>query len=314
MRFLSTAAATAVIMSALTPVQMIAQGGHSAAIFLELPASARAMALGGAAVTADGESAIFYNPAQLALVERAAAGLSVQRYIFSSTLGAMAAATRLGPGSIGVGVQVLEYGSEDEIVPDDAFGGETGIATGAKIDAGDLAATVAYAIRRGRVRVGMSGKVIRQRIVDESGTAGALDFGVAVTLPRGAAIGAVMQNLGTKLETGSTSASLPRLVRVGGSIPFIPSERISLLLAADVIKPRVGDAVAGGGIEMRWQASPSFALAGRAGGMMVPGDDDGSPLTAGAAVIGRHLAIDYAFRSFDIVGGAMHRIGVRWWR
>jgi hypothetical protein len=48
--------------------------------------------------------------------------------------------------------------------------------------------------------------------------------------------------------------------------------------------------------------------------MMVPGDDDGSPLTAGAAVIGRHLAIDYAFRSFDIVGGAMHRIGVRWWR
>ncbi len=306
--------AATVLVSALGAPPAGAQGGHSAAILLELPASARAMALGGAAVTAEGETAVFYNPAQLALVAGATAGVSVQRYIFSSTLGAFAAATRFGPGSIGLGVQALEYGSVEEIVPDDAFGGERGTATGARVDAGDLVATVAYGVRRGRFRVGMAGKVVRQRIVDESGTAGAFDLGVGVTLGRGAAIGAAMQNVGTKLETGSTSAALPRAVRVGGSIPFSATEAITLLIAADLVKPREGDAVTGGGIEMRWQASQSLALVGRAGGMMLPGDDDGSPITAGAAVIGRHLAVDYAFRSFDAVGGAMHRIGVRWWR
>jgi hypothetical protein len=291
-----------------------AQGGASAAIILELPASARAMALGGASTSLDGDAAVFYNPAQLGALRDASATLSAQRYIFSSTLGALSAATRLGPGTAAIGVQALEYGSEDEIVPDEDFGGERGRLTGAKVDAGDLVVTLGYGIAAGRLRAGVAAKVVRQRIADEAGSAPGFDAGMAVSLWRGATLAAAVQNLGGSLETGTTSSPLPRVVRVGGSMPYALTSSFSLMATADVVIPRAATVVSGGGIEARWQGTPGLSLVGRVGGQIVGGDDDGAPLTAGAAIAGRHLAVDYAFRAFDVVGGAMHRLGVRWWR
>jgi len=302
------------LVAGLLPAAALAQGGQSAAIILELPASPRAMALGGAGTSLEGDAAIFYNPAQLAAVQQVAASLSAQRYIFSSTLGAFSAAARIGPGTAAIGVQALEYGSEDEVVPDENFGGERGRLTGATVDAGDLVATLAYGVATGRMRAGVGAKVIRQRIADQSGTAPAFDIGVAVALWRGATVAAAVQNLGGSLETGTTASPLPRVVRVGASMPYAFTPNLTLLAAVDVVVPRTSDAVPGGGIEMQWQASPGLALIGRVGGVRVTGDDDGSPLAAGAGIAGRHLAVDYAFRSFDLVGGAMHRLGIRWWR
>ena len=301
-------------VAAALPHDARAQGGQSSAIILELPASPRAMALGGASVALDGDASVFYNPAQLATVGRVAAGLSVQRYILSSTLGAVSAGARFGPGTIALGAQILQYASEPEVVPDPDFGGERGEETGNTIDAGDLAVTVGYAVASGRWRFGGAGKFIRQRIVEESGTAFGVDLGVAVSVWRGATLGASVQNLGTSLETGTTDGDLPRIIRVGGAVPFTLTEGVTLLATGDVIVPRVGDVTPGGGVELAWRATPGVSIAGRLGGALVPGDDDGSPLTAGAAVMGRSLALDYAFRSFDAVGGATHRIGVRWWR
>src|SRR5688572_32527262 len=95
-------------LAAGVPAISLAQGGRTGAIVLELPASARALALGGAYVTAGADdAALFYNPSQLATVEGRAASMSVQPYIEGSTLGAASAAFRLGPGTVGVGVQVL---------------------------------------------------------------------------------------------------------------------------------------------------------------------------------------------------------------
>lgn len=315
MRALATLACCGSALAAgLVPAAAMAQGGQSAAIILELPASPRAMALGGAGTSLEGDAAIFYNPAQLAALRHASASLSAQRYIFSSTLGALSAAARIGPGTAAIGVQALEYGSEDEVVPDENFGGERGRLTGATVDAGDLVATLAYGVEKGRVRAGVAAKVIRQRIADESGTAPAFDVGVAIAVWRGATVAAALQNLGGSLETGTTASPLPRVMRVGASIPYAVTPRLTLLAAADVVVPRAADVVPGGGIEARWQGTPGLALIGRVGGVLVRGDDDGSQFTAGAGIAGRHLAVDYAFRSFDIVGGAMHRLGVRWWR
>ena len=56
------------LVAGLVPAAARAQGGQSAAIILELPASPRAMALGGAGTSLEGDAAIFYNPAQLATV------------------------------------------------------------------------------------------------------------------------------------------------------------------------------------------------------------------------------------------------------
>jgi hypothetical protein len=72
-----------------------AQAGGSSVPLLELPASTRALALGNAFVAAGkDEASIFYNPAQLATVEKLSAGLSVQQWFLGQTVAAAAAAVR----------------------------------------------------------------------------------------------------------------------------------------------------------------------------------------------------------------------------
>ena len=99
-----------------------AQSDGNAPITLELPASTRALALGGAfalsGTTADG---LFYN---LALVNTARGfGIDVQRYRSVGTLGTVSAARALGGGGLAVGLQVLSFsvlGGTANAVPDDA--------------------------------------------------------------------------------------------------------------------------------------------------------------------------------------------------
>src|SRR5918911_4509963 len=119
------------------PAQLRAQDGLNGAILLELPASTRALALGNSFVAAGADEApIFYNPAQLSAAPRIAAGLSVQQYLASSTLAAAAFATHLWHGTVGLGLQVLDYGSSEEIVDDPSVGGGGGMPTGATISGG----------------------------------------------------------------------------------------------------------------------------------------------------------------------------------
>ena len=71
-----------------------------AAVLLTLPSSSRALALGDAwGAVADDESALFYNPAQLARVRGLRVGGSLQNYIASTTLGAFAVAVPLRRGT-----------------------------------------------------------------------------------------------------------------------------------------------------------------------------------------------------------------------
>ena len=115
-----------------------AQGGRTAAIVLELPSSTRALALGGAYVAAGADdAALFYNASQLATIEGRAASMSLQPYIEGSTLGAISGAFRLGPGTVGIGVQVLSYGSTDEYVCDETTQCERGELTGRTVSANE---------------------------------------------------------------------------------------------------------------------------------------------------------------------------------
>ena len=73
----------------LGPIPQVARSQTTAdtraAILLTLPASSRALGLGDAwGAVADDESALFYNPAQLARVRALAVGGSMQNYIASS--------------------------------------------------------------------------------------------------------------------------------------------------------------------------------------------------------------------------------------
>jgi hypothetical protein len=300
---------------ALVSAPALAQGGRTSAIVLELPASARALALGGAYVAAGADdAALFYNPSQLATVEGRAASMSVQPYIEGSTLGALSAAFQLGPGTVGVGVQVLSYGSADEYVCDETTGCERGEPTGRTVSANDVAASVGYGMTWRTVRLGATAKYVRQSLADASGGVPALDVGAAIDVWRGATIGVSVQNLGPDLETAGSSAPLPRFLRLGASLPWRGVGPFDVLGTVEVAQHREGDVLPLGGAEVTWTSANGLAFSARVGALAHSENAATSRVSFGGGVRARHFALDYAYQSFDALALTTHRFGLRWWR
>ena len=290
-------------------------GATRAAVLLTLPSSARALALGEAwSPVADDESALFYNPAQLARVTGFAAGLSVQRYVAATTLGAGAVALPLGRGTLAVGVQLLDYGSEDEVIPDAGLGGQVGYPTGGRVSAQDLAFTAGYGAHVGtthRLRLGVAVKYAQQHVASISGSSVAADVGAGYTL--GAwDISAALQHLGSSLTLGAVSAPLPWTWRAGAAAPAWHAGSVVLRPRAEV-RPSSGGAAAGAvAAEGVWSSGRNGpAVAVRAGLSTVSSGSDRSPLTFGGGLLLGRLSVDYAYEGFDLLGGATHRVGVR---
>jgi hypothetical protein len=293
-----------------------AQVARTAGVVLELPASARALALGDAFVAVGGDDAsIFYNPAQVAAAPSMALGLSMQRHIAQSRLGALSLVGRAGPGSFALGLLVLDYGSVEEIIPDPASGGERGIPTGATVAAGEYAMSLGYAVSARGLRLGAAGKLVRQRIAEVSGGAGALDLGVAVDVWNGATLAASVQNLGGRIAVGAGANGdpLPRLVRVGAAVPLRGVGPLDVLTSVELSRSRDGRAEPSGGAEVTWAATEAVAFIGRVGVLGRAARSAASPVLVGGGIAARRLALDYAYQGFDVLG-ASHRIGVRWWR
>ena len=286
-------------------------GGASAAVVLEQPASARAMALGGAIVAGgDADASLFANPAALASggLQGSASG---QGWIAGARLGAVSVAFGGAGGSVGIGVRALSYGSEREIVPDTAnFGGQRGMETGRTISANEIAASVGYARALGRARVGVAAGWVRQQIANVSGGTAFIDLGTTVTLGRGIVAGAAVQNLGGSLELASTASALPRLIRAGLAMP-VAAGPVQLSLSGEAVQSEAGGAEGRGGIEATWRAASGVTVQGRAG---IRGGATESTLgmaTLGGAVGTARIGADYAYQTLGALGGATHRIGIR---
>jgi hypothetical protein len=287
-----------------------AQAGGSSVPLLELPASTRALALGNAFVAAGkDEASIFYNPAQLATVEKLSAGLSVQQWFLGQTVAAAAAAVHALHGTAAIGLQVLDYGSSERAFDDPAGG--FGEPTGSEISAGDYVASLAYGVALGKLRVGATGKYVNQRLVDESGGTGALDFGAALDV-KGVTVAASVQNIGGDISLAGDRRSLPRLVRAGAAIPVRGVGPVDLLGTIELTHMN-GETQPFGGVELEYQAPGGVTILGRVGALDRPTGADISPVAFGGGLRALHFALDYAYEG-SAVFGAMHRVGVRWWR
>lgn len=307
MRRIATLAAVAACL--ISPGAQ-AQASGSSVPLLELPASTRALALGNAFVAAGkDEASIFYNPAQLATVPKLSAGLSVQQWFLGQTVAAAAAATHALHGTAAIGLQVLDYGSSERSFGDP--GGGLGEATGTEISAGDYVASLAYAISIGSFRIGATGKYVNQRLVDESGGTGALDVGAALDM-KGVTLAASLQNVGGEISLAGDLRSLPRLVRVGAAIPVHGVGPVDLLGTVELTHMN-GETKPFGGVEVEYQAPGGVTILGRVGALDRPTGADISPIAFGGGVRALHFALDYAYEG-SAVFGAMHRVGVRWWR
>ena len=304
-------------VGALVAVAANRAAAQSAGIVLQLPASARAAALGNAySASGRDDAVIFYNPAQLAVAVGAgrSASASVQRYVAESNVAALSGAMRIGPGRVGLGLQLLDYGSEPEIVPDPTYGGERGAETGSRYSATDFVASVGYGVSLGRLRGGVTGKLIRQQLAGLSGSTGALDVGVALDVA-GGTVAAVMQNSGGILTLGSSAMSLPLVYRGSASLPPIALGRARMIEMVELSQQRGGDLVPSAGAEIGMRAGDGVELAARVG--LAPRRDaesSTSRITLGGGISTGRFALDYGYQTVEGLGLGTHRIGFRWWK
>jgi hypothetical protein len=286
-----------------------------AAILLTLPSSARGLALGdGWTAIADDESAIFFNPAQLARMHASGFGGSVQRYIAGTTLGALAVATPLRRGTVGLGIQVLDYGSEDEVV---AAGGTQGTATGNSVSAQDFAVTAAYGEAFGarrQWRVGAAAEFVREHVANVSGSAVAANAGAAYTTATGWELSGALQHFGSRLTLAAVSAPLPYTWRASVASPVVSGllgDHFLLRSMAEARKASGGAATGVVAAEGTWRTTNGGpVLTGRMGYAIRGSGDDRVPLTVGGGVSLGRLVVDYAYEGFTLLG-ATHRVGLR---
>ncbi len=283
------------------------QSVGNAPLLLELPASTRALALGGAFVLSTAESdAIFYNAGSLVNAE--GVGLGIQRYGTASVLGSFSAATEWAGGQLAIGVQALSFGAAVpwlDGIPDNA----NELLTDAPVGASELVGSVGYARELLGFRLGVVGKAVEQRVGPGRDATVAGDIGIAHRI-MGITVGLSAQNLGPGLSIGDISRPLPARVTLGLSSPSRQVGPLDLVISTAVSRRRDGEIIPAGGIEVAWWPIVGRTFIGRFGLRRVPGNG-ASPFTFGAAFRGDVISIEYAFEEFEAPGSS-HRVGLSW--
>jgi hypothetical protein len=300
----------------VVPGILQAQGtGTTGAQVLQLTAGGRASALSGAytGVSGDVES-LFYNPAGVTTLRRGAA-LAYETYVEDVALASFAGVIRIGRASLGLSGLFLNGGEIREIVPDPAFGGNTGMPTGEMADAVEGIARLSLAVPFGdRLRAGVSAGFLSSSIADVTRGSPVFDLGAQYDLSFGT-IGAALRNVGGSLSgAGIEDADLPTEARVGTSVELNRPDGLGVQFTGDVIaRLREGSAGFLLGAEAGYRATSTRSLGAvaRIGFSGAEGDGGLSALRFGAGLTLTSLSIDYTYQNLDFFG-SVHRFGIRW--
>jgi len=209
-----------------------ANAGTSAFSFLKINVGARPVALGGALTGAsDDETALYYNPAGIALFESDRYVLGYHNYFVDMQSGFVGYIRSLDDRkTVGFYASYLNYG---EFTETDLQGNITGDFGG-----GDLLLAATFAMRQSRLlTVGVTAKFIRESIQDYSATGLALDIGARYNTDRGRyTAGLMVQNLGVQLSSlgEGDKDGLPIVLRAGGSAR---PKGLPMMFVGDVIVP-----------------------------------------------------------------------------
>jgi hypothetical protein len=284
-----------------------AQGPTIAPPVLGIAGSTRGLALGNA-YTALGSDpdVIFYNPALL--VPARGIGVALQHYERESSVITLSAASVLAPGTVGIGIQVLDQATSEGSYREMSRPGERALFVRGPTLATGAVASLAYARPAFfNTRVGITGKVIHQQFGDSRDITGAFDVG----LSRGGSVqlALVGRNLGHGIRLGGSTVALPREIAFGAGIPRREVGPLDLAAGATVSMLADGSLTAGGGTEWGWMPLDGFTFAARVGYRVVEAAE--SHVTLGGGFIGERVSLDYAFQASDGPGDA-HRFGVRW--
>ncbi len=249
------------ILSAQSFVSNVSKRGTSAATFLSIGQSSRAIGMGSAFVGVQGDpSDLYWNPAGIASIDGISIIFDHTNWIADVGYNFFAGTYNLqGLGTLGMSVIISDIGDMEVTTIDQPDG------TGQTFTATDFAVSLAYAVKlTEEFAIGFNPKFIYQSIWNTNATAFAVDMGVQYKTPFDDMILAMsISNFGTKmkldgnntlilydsdpLSTGNNdkipayletkSWALPLLFRVGLAYEPIKSEDHTLLLAVDALHP-----------------------------------------------------------------------------
>ena len=270
--------------------------GTTAAEFLLFGAGARGTALGTAfAAIATDVSALYYNPAGIALMPRAGAMVGTYDYVASTRYSWGGIAFPFGGGSRSVGIQVGTFGFKDQPV----YTAEQPEGTGSVYSVSQTVAGLTFAQNfSDRFSAGITAKGVFDNLGEASGQAFAVDFGTSFHAQLSGhpiRFSFVVSNLGTNLsysgsalETDAPRDSipgqapvpqnpqpsefrtkdfpLPTIFRVGLGYDLISGDNSRLTLLSDFNQPNnnaAGFSAGGEWMSQRLGGSPfGFALRG----------------------------------------------------
>lgn len=278
--------------------------GTTGAQFLELPASARAAALGSAQGAAVRDAtALDYNPAALAAIEGGDAVFMHAEQFEGISYDSLAAARRFGDaGTLALGLRSLSPGKIEEI-------DNTGAATGGSLAPRDLALALGYGRAFGSLELGMAGKYLSSKI-EKSASAFAVDLGARRRWGP-LALSAGLANAGKGLKFRERSDPLPLTARFGSSYDWK-----NLLFALDLVAPRGTTPYPAAGAEYRHRISEHFVFSGRLGfdGRLSQSRLGGlAGIAFGGGLEAGRLRFDYAAAPYGDLG-LTHRLsaGLSW--
>ncbi|MBI4520789.1 MAG: hypothetical protein HY701_08110 [Gemmatimonadetes bacterium] len=283
----------------------LAQVRESAPLVLELPANTRALGLGNAYVLSNaGNDAIFYQPA---LVDSARGIGAAAGFYGRSTSYYMSGATAWWGGGFAVGVQSLSYTAGGRR-PGTFARGEAGLGDRGDFDVWEHVVSGAYARALLGVRVGVTAKLIEQRVRGERDVTAAVDLGVVRRI-RSVTLGFAAQNIGRQPVIADEDVDLPLVFTLGAARQSAAVGPLDVTLAASVSHWQDARYGASAGVEIGYWPISGRTFIARIGFRHID-DSAVSPLTLGAGFLGDRIGIDYAWQDFDD-SEPVHRVGLR---
>jgi hypothetical protein len=298
------------LASALALAVIQALGARAAAAdpagfaFLEVPAGARASALGGAyASLARGAEAVYWNPAGLEGTHGVELDATHVELFQGLRDDQFALAGRLWGGGVAASVRA-QY---SEAIPErDAIGNLIGT-----FGSHDLEFALGYGRSVGAgLTLGANAKVVRERIANAAASTYAFDLGAGwAPGPAGLRLGLAAQNLGPAARftidgTKGEPVPLPAAFQPGVSyvVALSPTLAIGGALEGRFTRGRSGIGLAG--LEL---SAPAAGAALRIGWRA---NDSASSLSLGAGYAVSAMRLDYAFVPFNDDLGDTHRFSL----
>jgi hypothetical protein len=303
-RRLVMAAVMGVVVGGL-PSEAVAQGATP--VVLRLPASTRAMALGGAFPVGTRDSdGIFYNAAFGDALR--GFGTHVQRYGDAATLLSASGGAEWWGGTVAFGIRSIDYGFIGAGAVDEGELAERRLRVRGDEAGSSHAVSLAFARRVWRLRAALTGTYVVERRAGDRAEGGTVDAALAATIGFVSA-GISARDIGPSFGSGALEADLPTRVALRAATRTAPVGPLDIGLAGG-LEHRVhgGWTDAQAGAEVSWWPIVGRTFTARVGVRSYGGGD--SPFTFGAGFTGDRIAIDWAWR--ELGTGGTHRVGLRY--